>query len=99
MAALFALLVVDAAARYVMGRRQSAGWWISLFVCPAWAITALVSDVPYAAYLALPWSIAALINIRQARRDQAPATPAGPVDTADDWRDGPVPSPTYTDSD
>lgn len=75
MTALFLLLVVDAAGRYVMARRQSAGWWISLLVCPAWAITALVSDVPYAAFLALPWSIAAVINIRQARRDRRPALP------------------------
>lgn len=79
MTALFALLVVDAAARYVMARRQSAGWWISLYVCPVWAITALLSDVPYASFLALPWSIAALINIRQARRDRAPALPPAPA--------------------
>lgn len=82
MTVLFVLLVVDAAARYVMARNQTAGWWISLAVCPAWAVVALAGPVPYVAYLALPWSIAAMINIRRARREHhpvPPTPPAGPV--------------------
>ncbi len=68
MAALFALLLVDAAARYVMCRRQTAGWWISLAVCPLWVPAALYAGYRPAAFLALPWAIAAALNIRAARR-------------------------------
>lgn len=71
MTALFALLLVDAGARYVMCRRQVAGWWISLVVAPCWALAALLEHYEPAAFLALPWAIAALLNIRAARRDRA----------------------------
>jgi hypothetical protein len=68
---LFALLLVDAAARYVMARDRVTGWWISLAVCPCWAAAALLGGLEPAAFLALPWAIAAALNLRTSRRVRA----------------------------
>lgn len=71
MSLLLALLLVDAGARYVMSRRQVAGWWVSLAVCPCWAAAAVLAHYAPAAFLALPWAIAAALNIRAGRRARA----------------------------
>lgn len=71
MLGLFVLLLVDAAARYVMARDRVAGWWMSLGVCPCWVAAALAADLAPAAFLALPWAIAAALNIRSSRRVRA----------------------------
>jgi len=74
--ALFGLLVVDAAARYVMARNQVFGWRVSLLVCPFWVAATVLGGYPWAAFLALPWAIAAAINIRRAKRARAQAAAA-----------------------
>jgi hypothetical protein len=73
MVALFTLALLDAAARYVTSRHRVAGWSITLALCPCLVTVALVVHLEPAAFLAVPWAIAASLNIRAARRDQAPA--------------------------
>ncbi len=71
MLGLFVLLLVDAAGRYVMARDRVAGWCISLGVCPCWVAAAIAADLAPAAFLALPWALAAALNIRTSRRVRA----------------------------